>query len=118
MRYHDGDRLADIPDLVDSERQLQEILEPGHRRDSRADRLQGRPEVGMGEDADHARHGSGGGHVDASNAPMRPRTAEDGCVQHSVEVNVVDVPAGTGQQPRVLTPRNRLADMCRHDGFR
>ena len=54
-RDHDGDRLADIADLVGGERQLQEILEPGHRGDPRADRLQGRPEVGMGEDADHTR---------------------------------------------------------------
>ena len=69
----------------------------------------------MGENADHTGHRRRSGHVDASNASMRPRASEQRRVQHAVEMDVIDVSAGTGQQPYVLAPRNRLADVRRHD---
>ncbi len=111
--------LADISNLVGRERQLQEILEAGHRGNARTDRLQQRTEMSA-----------------CVNTPTTPGTAAAAAVsmlrmrpcghalrntrrvQHPFQMDVIDIPAGAGQEPHVFAPRNRLADVHRHDASR
>ena len=69
------------------------MVESRHGGNPRADRLQGTAEMRMREYANHPGYRGRGGDVDAANAPMRPRASKQSSVQHSFQMDVIDIPA-------------------------
>ena len=67
-------------------------------------------EVGLGEDAEHARHRLGSGEIDARDPRMRVRRAQQHRIGLAREVDIVDEPPAALQQPRVLEAAHRLTD--------
>ncbi|MNC88250.1 hypothetical protein D3C83_40490 [compost metagenome] len=80
-------------------------------RDDRAD-------VRAGDDAMHALDGPRGARVDALDAAMRDRAAEDSSVQHSRQAQVVHVLRPARHLRPTFEAGNGLADCCALCGFR
>src|SRR6266540_739010 len=68
----------------------------------------------MSKHADHTGQGGRSSNVDAPNSSMRPCASEQRCVQHSVQVDVIDISPAARQKPCVLPPQNRFTDVRRH----
>ena len=113
-RHHDGHGLADITHLVRGQRQLQKMLESGHRGNARPDRLQHRFEFRMREYADNPGHGRRRSDVDAQNSSMRPRASKHRGVQHAIQMHIVDIAAAAGEEPRILASWERLTHVHGH----
>ena len=74
-------------------------------------------EVRAGQDPHDARHGRGGGRIDAVQRPVRHGRAQHIHVMLTRHVDVVGVIAGAGQEPDVLAPLRAGANarVFRHD---
>ena len=110
FRQHDRDRLPDIADLAVRDDRLFERLElrrgflpQRNPRDRRAD-------VGRGDDGADAGPRPGGAGLDAADAPVRDRAAQDHGVQKIIAGEVVDELAATAQEAKVLDAFDRAAD--------
>jgi hypothetical protein len=113
---HD-DRLADVVDLVLRQRVRRTAVGERGVRDEQRQRLAGPAvEVLVRVDGDQALDADRVGDVDVDDAGVRVRAAHERRRQRLV-ADVVEVAALPGQQPRVLEPRDRLAERPgRHDG--
>ena len=107
---HDRDRLPDIADLAVGDDRLFERLErrrgflpQRNPRDRRAD-------VGRGDDGVDAGPRAGGAGLDAADAPVRDRAAQDHGVQKIIAGEVVDELAASAQEAKILDPFDRAAD--------
>jgi hypothetical protein len=67
-------------------------------------------EHGAGDDRDDAVQGLRGGGVDRDDPGVRDRRTQDRHVQHAGQHHVVQVPAGTLDEPVVLLAAHRVAD--------
>ena len=110
FRQHDRDRLPDIADLAVCDDRLFEPLEfrrgflpQRNPRDRRAD-------VGCGDDGVDAGARAGSPGLDAADAPVRDRAAQDHGVQKIIAGEVVDELAATAQEAKVLDAFDRAAD--------
>ncbi len=112
-RYGDG--VADEVDAVACEDGVRRRLQAGDRRGARHGAAR-RVHVGAGKDADHAGDRLRGRGVDADDARMRVRAAQDRGVQQARELHVVDVGADALDQARILDPLHRAADVRRGVG--
>ena len=111
---HRGDRLADV---------ARELVRQGAAQRGDGAASVGAPEVrgrrhaldaggrqlGAGEDAEHPRHGARGGHVDADDARMRVRRAQEGDHRLAGHGDVVGEPAAALEQGAVLDSRHGAA---------
>ena len=114
---HDRDRLPDIADLAVGNDGLFERLErrrgflpQRNPRDDGAD-------VGRSDDGVDAGARAGGRGLDAADAPVRDRAAQDHRVQKIIASEVVDELAASAQEAKILDPFDRAADKgvaCAH----
>ncbi len=104
---HDGDGVADMAHLADSEHGMRRL---GHRRAVLVVDLPAAGHaadvvglhVGAGEHRDHARPGLGGRGIDAGDPRVRPLGAADEGIELSGPVDVVGVGASPAQEPHIL----------------
>src|SRR5581483_8887993 len=106
--HHDGDRVTDEADLVGGERvELADLAPGGHRDgDHRAHAL----DVLARVDADDTRGAPGRGGVDARDARVGERAAQERGVEHVGQPHVVDVAAAPGEDAAVLDAGHLGAD--------
>ena len=111
------DGLADVADLVAGERNLRAWRPDRRVRHQHRDHAGGdaRRHVVGGQHGVHAGHAARGLRVDLADARMRVRASHKGCVQHALEIDVVDEAALSGQQCRVLEAGDPCAEvLCAH----
>ena len=109
----EGDGLAHMADGIGGQRMAGGDDDRGDGRHhggagQRADALGG--EVGMGQHQADAGHGPGGGGVDAGDAGMGMRGAQDMAVQRAGGGDIGDVAALAGEEAEVLGAAEGLAD--------
>ena len=109
---HHRDRLADMAHLVDCEHRL--IVERRAVVRLRHHRLH----FCARDDAMHAGNSARGAHIDALDASVRHRRAEDLAVEHARQPQVVDVLGAAGDLEPGLEARHRAADLVRLSGVR
>ena len=73
-------------------------------------RRSGRHEIGAGDHRQHAGRVPGGGNVDRADRGVGMRRAHEGGTGEIVELEIVDIGAGTGDETLVLSPPGRIAD--------
>ena len=119
LGHDQRDRVADVPDLV--RRQGMDGRRAEIRHQVHPDRASGRAGVGeahevlAGVDRDHTGELSRRRHVDRHQTSMRDGAALERGVEHSRQHDVVDVPAASGQDPRVLASQDARTDRSRSD---
>ena len=64
------------------------------------------------DDGAHARYGKRGGRVEAANAAMRDRAAQDRRMQHALAPQIADKFAAAAQKAQILDPLDRAADIA------
>ncbi len=116
----DGERLADVADLVPGERHLGALVED-RARNRRWWHQQGTMlpigAVIIGRvDRDHAGTLFRARDVDALDPPMRDLAAQEGGVQHAGQFNVVDEQRLAGEKFPVLVALDRGAEKARRHG--
>ncbi len=113
LGHHIGDRIADEANFVGGERvtrrHFQRLAVAALERKRAFEPAIG-GEVGGGINAEHARHGLGGGGVDALDDAVRDRTAHHYRIRLTREINVVGVAAFAAHQLGVFGAAHRLAD--------
>ena len=120
VRHHHGDGLADVADLVAGERDLR-ARRPDRRIGHQHRDLAGgdaRRHVAGGQHGMDARHGAGRRAVDAADAGVAMRAADEGRVQCARQVHVIDELAPPGQERGVFEARDPCAKvLCAHPGL-
>ena len=109
-RDHDRHGVADEVDAVARQDGVLGRLEIGNRGGARHQAARS-VDVGAGQDGDDARDRARGGDVDASDARVRVRAAQDGRMEHPGQAQVVDVGRQPLDQARILDPLHRPADV-------
>ncbi len=105
LGHHHCHYVADESDPIGGERR------PGHRLRSTSTTPQRMErELCGGVYADDTRHLGGGLDIDGRDDPVRHRRPDQGHVQHTVGFEIVDIPAGTGQEPRILDTFHVVAE--------
>ena len=100
-RRHGGDRIADVPDLVEAQRLL--VLAARHDPELRG-------EIATGEDGVHAGECPRPGHVQPDDPRVGEVAAEELAVQHPREEQIVCVPGLAGRLGRAVDLGPRPAD--------
>ena len=107
---HHHHRLADVVDLVPGQRVGRPAVGQRRVRDQQRQRLAGAAvEVLVGVDRHQALDLERVADVDVEHPRVRVRAADEGHLERVV-AEVVEEPAGTGDQPGVLDPRHPLAE--------
>src|SRR5262249_35838375 len=107
---NEGERLADVADLVVGDDRLLERLELRGRILPQRNRRYHRADLGGRDDGVHAGTRAGGGSVDRADTPVRHRAAQDHRVQEIFAAEIVDESAAPAQQPQILDALDRAAD--------
>ena len=109
-RDRDGDGVTDEVDAIAGEHGVARRFQIGDgcRARHRAARI---VDVGAGEDRDDARNGFRGRRLDAADARVRVRTAQDARVQQTGEPEIVGVGAEPLDEARILDALHRTADV-------
>ena len=110
---HAGDRVADVTHFVAGERRPRRIADRRaiaalERQIAFEPAIGGK--IGRGQDREHARHGLGGGGVDAADDAMRVAAAHHHRIGLARPVDVVGVAALAAHQRRILGAQHGLAD--------
>ena len=109
LGHHNGNRFAHVPDLFHCERHLKKFFEARKPGDPDADGMQMAAEMVAGKNTDNTGQRLGLAGINMPDTSVRYRTAKDGCVQHALDVEVVDVSAAPTKEPAVLLPLDRGA---------
>ena len=109
---YSGDGLAHVPDFVDGDRPLVD-----RARRERRQRVHPLPAVLAGQHPEHAWQPLGGPGVDADNAGVRVRAAQNRGVRHPWQLEIVDEATLAAQQPRVFDSLDALADPAARAGL-
>jgi hypothetical protein len=104
------DGLADVADLAARERQLGTRVRHGGMGDQQRQRPVERPQVVRREDRDDAGMRLGSGHVEARDARVRHRRAQERDVERPRVVDVVEVGRLATEDPRILVALDALAE--------
>jgi len=111
----DGHRVADVADRVGGDHRVRRRLEIRQQpADGHHARDAGGRDVARREHGENAGQGFGGGGVDAADAGMRVRTANDRGMRHALDLQVVGVLAAAGDEGRVFPALDRGAEYARH----
>ena len=110
---HAGDRVADVTHLVAAQRRPRRIADRRaiatlERQIAFEPAIGGK--IGRGQDREHARHGLGGGGIDAADDAMRVAAAHHHRIGLARPVDVVGVAAFAAHQRRILGAQHGLAD--------
>ncbi len=110
-RQHGDDAVSGVADLARRQRVVGRVLHVlGHRPGARHRRRPGIGEVGAGVHGDDARDGLGRRRVDADDAGVGVRAADDGHVQRTRDVQVGGEAGFARQEGRILAAQPALPD--------
>jgi hypothetical protein len=97
VAQNDGDRLVDIADAVRRDHWLEESLRAGKGQKTQRDARHG-ADILRRDDGMHAGNGTRGGGVDGGEEAVGNGTAQDGCMQHALALQVADELATAAQK--------------------
>jgi len=112
-RHHRGEPFPGEADLVDGERVPLDV----RKRELLRDRLHPGGEVRPGQHGHHARRPPGLGNVDPEESGVRDIGRDDGQMQHSGDLDVVDVPPPPADEASILEDRHRPAEISERRGI-
>ena len=111
VRQDDRQGLADIAHFFYGDDRLQVFLEAGNGCKPYGNAWDRRADIRRGDHGVDARHLQCRGGIDAGDAPMRHRAAQDRCVQQTGRLVVVDESASSGEETEIFGALHLLADI-------